>query len=190
MNVYFSISYTAIKEYETEYKNVLRELKRQKITITETFHENYLFKGPLTQGPKNNLRGEDKYQFKHDSVMRKAISKCDAVIIEASYPSFRLGFEANFALSQQKPVLVLSKTLDYPLFMNHPNLFGAKYTDATLSDEITKFLKHVKEYKLRSRFNLFISEKHKEYLEKEAKHFGISMSDYIRKLIENDMNKK
>jgi hypothetical protein len=124
----------------------------------------------------------------HDSAVKRAIFRADAMVIEASEPSFRLGFEAFFALSQQKPVLVLSRSRDYSHLIDQPNLFGAKYTDFTLPDEIEKFLRHVKENKLRNRFNLFISDAQRKHIEQSAKFYNVSKSDYVRKLIEADVN--
>ena len=55
--------------------------------------------------------------------------------------------------------------------------------------KIQKFLRHVKQFKLRNRFNLFISDTQREHLEKVAKQNNVSKSDYVRKLIEGDINK-
>jgi len=188
MKIFFTISKTGITQYQKEYNNVLDELKRNKVDFIETIHKTYIDNDPLLKKVDNLPAQENEFRFAHDAAIRKAIFQCDAVIIEATYPSFRLGFEAFFALAQQKPVLVISKEHNYGLLINQPNFFGAKYTDATLSVEVKKFLKHVKDFKLRNRFNLFISDQHKVFLEKEAKHFGLTMSDYIRKLIDTEMN--
>lgn len=188
MKVFFTISKTGQRTFGKTYDAVLKELGRQKVIVETTRIKTYLNESPSLKKIKDLTSLEDKYRYLHDMAVRRAIFRSDAVVIEASYPSFRLGFEAFYALSQQKPVLVLSKFHNYAHLIDQPHFFGAKYTKFTLLDEIEKFLNHVKHYKLRNRFNLFIADTHKQYLEKAAEQHSVSMSDYLRKLIEKDMN--
>jgi len=186
MKIFLTVSRTGIKKYLKDYQKVLDELKRNKVQVFATFVKEY---AEQLKTFRKYARSKKQKQFANDIAIRRAIINSDAVVIEASYPSFRLGFETFYSLTMQKPVLVLSKNRNYAGLIDQPHFFGAKYTDFTLTDEIDKFLKHVKHYKLRGRFNLFISEMHREHLEKSAKHFGVSMSDYIRKLIEEDVDR-
>ncbi len=187
MKIFLTVSKSGLSKFGRIYEAVLQELKDQGVHVEATFTKTYLDKSPKLKKVKDLASSVEKFRYIHDSAVRQAIFRADAVVIEASYPSFRLGFESFFALAQQKPVLVLSKFHNYSYLINQPNFFGAKYTDFMLPDEIEKFLKHVKRYKLRNRFNLFISDSHRHYLEKASKHFHISKSDYIRKLIEKDL---
>jgi hypothetical protein len=184
MNFFLTVSRTGMKKHIEDYKKVLSELERQNVKVTTTILKQY---ADRLKAYRKSAKTAKEKKYANDTAVRKAIAKSDAVIIEASYPSFRLGFEAYYALSLEKPVLVLSKLEDYSSLIDQPNFFGARYTDFTLPDELEKFLIHVKEYKLRIRFNLFISELHKKKLEKASKHFNVSMSDYLRKLIEEDV---
>lgn len=184
MKIFLTVSRTGMKEYLRDYQKVLDELRSHKVQVYATFEKKYI--GGLHMVRKTAKSNKQK-QYANDNAIRKAILNSDAVVFEASYPSFRLGFETFYALTVQKPVLVLSKNRDYAGLIDQPHFFGAQYTDFTLPDEIEKFLRHVKQCKLRSRFNLFISDMHKQKLERSAKHFGVSMSDYIRKLIEEDI---
>src|SRR4030042_7177210 len=185
MNIFLTVSKTGVRKHLEDYQRVLSELEHQNVKVTTTFVKQYADHLKVFRESAKSLK-EKKYA--NDIAVRKTIVKSDAVVIEASYPSFRLGFEAFYALSLEKPVLVLSKYEDYSILIDQPNFFGAKYTDFSVPDEIEKFLKHVRQYKLRTRFNLFISESHKNKLEKAAKHFNVSMSDYLRKLIEEDIS--
>jgi superfamily II RNA helicase len=186
MKIFLTVSRSGMKENLGEYQKVLEELRTHNGHVFATFEE---FPEKL-----NKLRDASETlperKFLNDRLIRKEIAQSDAVVIEASYPSFRLGFEAFYALTVQKPVLVLSKTQDYSSLIDQPHFFGAKYSDFTLADEIEKYLRHVKGYNLRSRFNLFISAEHKDKVAKAAKRYGVSMSDYIRKLIEEDVEFK
>lgn len=188
MRIFLTCSKTAFNKYRRLYAAVLNELKKSKVSVEATLDKSFLDKTPELKKVKNLGLREDDYKYVHDTAVRQAIYRCDAIIVEASYPSFRLGFETFFALSLQKPVLVLSKFKNYANLINQPHFFGAKYTDFTLPDEIEKFVKHVKKYKLRSRFNLFISDKQKGYLDEMGKRYGISKSDCLRKLIDKDIS--
>jgi len=184
MKIFLTVSKTGLSKYLKDYEKVFDELTSHKIKLVASFKT---YPEKLAKIRKQ-AKSKEKIKFVNDLIIRKDIFRSDAVIIEASYPSFRLGFETYYALSLQKPVLVLSKFHNYAHLVNQPNFFGAKYTDFTLPDEIEKFLKHVKHYNLRNRFNLFIADYHKLHLKESAKHYSVSMSDYVRKLIDKDIN--
>lgn len=188
MKIFFTVSRSGLGKHLKDYEAALSELKRQKVSVETTFTKTYLNRKPSLKKVKGLETSEEEFRYVHDSAVRQAVIWADAVVIEASYPSFRLGFETFFALSQQKPVLVLSKTHNYGNLIDQPNFFGARYTDFTLPDEIEKFIRHVRAYKLRNRFNLFISDSHKIHLEKSAASHSVSMSDYLRRLIDKDIS--
>lgn len=188
MKIFLTVSKTGMVKFEKSYEAVLDELKAQGAQVEATFLKTHLNKTPKLKAVKDLTDSEDAYRYVHDSAVRQAILRSDGVVIEASYPSFRLGFEAFFAISAQKPVLVLSLYHNYGHLIDQPHFFGAKYTPFTLPDEIEKFLRHIKQYKLRNRFNLFISDNQRQHVEKVALRYNVSKSDYVRKLIEKDMN--
>ena len=188
MKIFLTVSKSGLPKLLESCKLIKSELINQGASVVATFDKGY-WKGTSWGKVAEDLTiSEDRYRYLHDSAVKRAIFRADAMVIEASEPSFRLGFEAFFALSQQKPVLVLSRSRDYSHLIDQPNLFGAKYTDFTLPDEIEKFLRHVKENKLRNRFNLFISDAQRKHIEQSAKFYNVSKSDYVRKLIEADVN--
>lgn len=187
MKIFLTVSKTGMAKYKDIYNAVLAELESHGVKVEATFTKSYLNPTPKLKGVNDLVNREDDYRYMHDNAVRQAILRADGVVIEASYPSFRLGFEAFFALSSQKPVLVLSQEKNYGNLIDQPHFFGAQYNSFTLPDEIEKFLKHIKHYRLRNRFNLFISENQRLYLEQAAKKYGVSKSDLIRKLIEKDM---
>ena len=188
MKIFFTCSRVGSKidKYRILDVKVLEELRRLRVNIESTLERTYLNQTPKLKKILNLTDNESDYKFVHDSLVRQAIRQSDAMIIEASYPSFRLGFEAFFALSLQKPVLVLSKFKNYANLIDQPHFFGARYSDFTLPDEIEKFVKHVKKFKLGTRFNMFISSEQKMKIDKVSKQYGVSQSDYIRGLIDKD----
>lgn len=188
MKIFYTVSKTGMAKFGLEYQFVLDELKKRKLDVIATLDRSYRAHMTKLKNVSDISNSEDKYKYVNDSAVKRSIFICDAVIIEASYPSFRLGFEAHFALSQQKPVLVLSKKRNYSNLIDSPNFFGAKYSEFTLPDELDKFVSHVRKYKLRNRFNLFVSDQEKEHLKKAAKINSVSMSSYIRKLVQKDLS--
>lgn len=188
MKVLFTCSRSGskVEKYHALDLKVLTELKRLKINTESTLEKSYLNNTPQLKKVSNLAGDELAYKYIHDTSIRQAIRRCDALVIEASYPSFRLGFEAFFALSLNKPVLVLSKLHNFANLIDQPHFFGSKYTDFTLPDEIEKFIKHVRKFKLGIRFNLFISEDQKVKIDKMSKQYNVSQSDYIRGLIDKD----
>lgn len=188
MKIFFTFSKRGRFKFSQANKLILDELQKHKVKIITTLRKKYLSGKPKLQAVKGLSESENTYKYVHDSVIKRAIFISDAVVIEASNQSFRLGFEAHLALSQQKPVLILSNKHNYANLINHPNFFGAKYNDFTLPDTIEKFIAHAKKYKLRNRFNLFISDEEKEHLQRASKINNVSMSNYIRKLIQQDIS--
>ncbi|MDQ6985869.1 MAG: hypothetical protein Q9M91_00240 [Candidatus Dojkabacteria bacterium] len=130
---------------------------------------------------------ENKYV--HHDAIRMCIMIADAVIIDGTHPSFRLGYEATIATQHKKPTLVVSKTKDYSDLINAPYLYGAIYTKYTISEIVTNFLNEAKKKALRHRFNLMISDEEKEYLDQKSLFEGVSKAEYIRNLVRNDLNK-
>ncbi len=190
MKIFYTVSKTGMATHLKDYELVFNELKKHRVGIIATFDKSYRADRPELKGVSDISGSEDKYRYVNDSAVKRSIFVSDGVVIEASYPSFRLGFEAHLALSQQKPVLILSKNRNYANLIDSPNFFGAKYNEFTLPDEIAKFITHVKRYRLRNRFNLFVSDDEKDYLKRAAKVNNISMSSYIRKLVQQDISEE
>ena len=153
MKVFYTVSRTALIKHKETYMAVIDELERQKIKVETTIRKDH-YRPELKKVAEVIGTSEDKYRYENDKGVRAGIFRADAVVIEASYPSFRLGFETFYALSQNKPVLVLSKFRNYSKLINQPHFFGARYSKFTLPDEIAKFRHHTERHKLRNRFNL------------------------------------
>ncbi|MDQ6985932.1 MAG: CopG family transcriptional regulator [Candidatus Dojkabacteria bacterium] len=124
----------------------------------------------------------------HFKGTKKVIQQADAIIIDNSHSSFRLGYEASIALNMHKPVLILSKEKDYSEFIQHPSLFGAKYNDTKgIKDNVDKFLNNVHKKMLSIRFNMYISKEQEEAIAKKASTEGLTKSEIIRILIDEHL---
>ena len=183
--IFYTVSKRNLESHFDEYLFVLNELKRFKdIKVVSTIEKTYLKNSKYKKVKDLALKTSPEYRFIHSRNVRRAIYEADAVVIEASYQSFRLGFEAHYSVSLRKPTLVLSKFDDYGKLIDAPNFFGYKYTEFLLPDILEKFISYVKRNKLRERFNLFLSKEHKKILAENAKKLGVTQSEYIRMLIE------
>ncbi len=182
MKVFFTCSYSGKAKYQKYYDMVLNAIKKNNVDLISTETGTYL--NELTEEQKSKLKTEKKI---HYLSIKRAIFEADAVIIDNSNESFRLGMEGMLTLHLKKPLLVLSVNRNMAELVQDPNLYGAKYTQYNIQWIVDDFLKKASKKLLSVRFNMFISEEHEDYLEKQSKTYEMSKSEYIRKLLEEDM---
>lgn len=75
-------------------------------------------------------------------------------------------------------------------YIDHKFFYGAKYTKYNLSWIIEEFLAKASKKILKKRFNMFISEEMQEYLERISIKEKTTMSEYIRRLVDEDYSQK
>jgi hypothetical protein len=123
--------------------------------------------------------------------LQRAIANAHCVIIEGSVVSLSLGFVLTEAINLGKPVLFLIKEESF----NQRNRFAASiesklltYKSYASEDELQEivgnFFKHHNE--IRTRFNLVLSNYLNSYITVESQKKGISKTEYIIELIEED----
>lgn len=132
----------------------------------------------------------DRIVSEHYKTTRRAIFEADAVIIDNSHSSFKLGHEATLAIKSNKPTLVISQHENLSKLISHKLFFGAKYKRLTQKEIIKKFLDNVDRNKLSERINLFISKDQKDHLLKNQAENKQNFSEYIRELIDKDIEQK
>ena len=137
-----------------------------------------------------DIGDSSKSKGKHYRSVRRAIFEADAVIIDNSKSSFKLGHEASIALAHHKPTLVLSQSEDMSEFIDHPNFFGAKYVRLNLAEIVESFLRHASRKRYSQRLNMFISIDQEDFIESAALSLNISKSQYVRQLIDERMRGK
>lgn len=182
MKIFFTASYSGKEKYQKYYDTVLTAIQSTGVDIISPELNNY--KKILTQVEMNSLKTEKEI---HYEAIRKGIIWADVVIIEISNPDFQLGYEANLAIQSKKPVLCLSINEDFSEKIHNRYFYGAKYTKFNAKSIVVDFIvKHRKEL-LSERFNFFISKSQLQHLGIQSEKNGINMSEYLRKLIEDDM---
>lgn len=127
--------------------------------------------------------------------LQRAIANAQCIIIEGSVVSLSLGFVLTEAINMGKPVLFLIKGDS----INQRNRFVASIEsklltyksydkDSDLEEIVANFFKYHND--IRTRFNLVLSNYLNSYVTMESQKKGISKTEYIIELIEDDEHRK
>jgi len=180
--IFFTASYYGKKKYQQYYNLVLRKIEESDADLIGTEKGNYM--EILDKRMKRKIRNE---RHLHYEAIRRGILWADAVIIENSNEDFQLGHEATLAIQAKKHVLCLSLREDFSRKIKNEYFHGAKYNEYNIGTVIRRFLQLVQKENLSERFNCFLSKRQVAYLEKKSAHEGVSRSEYLRQLLEEDM---
>ncbi len=122
----------------------------------------------------------------------KLVQQADCVIIEASTPSFGVGYLLAQALQLHKPILCLfpakgnTELLSDGIKGNASSLITLKLYEITdLKEIINSYLDGLDLNSL-VKFNFVANKQVVDFLKTGAAQEGVSMSEYLRNLIEND----
>lgn len=182
VKVFFTASYYGKEKYQRYYDLVLRKIEESDVEVVGTEKGNYT--KLLGKDIKKPIFGNKPLHYK---AIKKGILWSDAVIIEMSHEDFQLGHEATIAIQAKKPVLCLSLHEDFSRKIRNEYFHGAKYNEYNIGKVIRNFLDIVRREKLSERFNCFLSKRQVAYLEKKSSEEGVNKSEYLRKLIGEDM---
>jgi nucleoside 2-deoxyribosyltransferase len=184
MTVFFTASYYGREKYQKYYDLVRGAIEATGVKLISPEKNNYL--ELVSESEKRRLAEPKKI---HYEAIRRGIEKADAVIIEISNEDFQLGHEATIAIQNKKPVLCLSIFDDFSRKITNPYFFGAKYSEYTAAEIIEEFTKRAGRRNFSERFNMFLSPGQIRYLESAGQSFGLNKSEYLRRLIDEDMEK-
>lgn len=182
MKIFFTASFWGKDKYQKNYDLVLSKIEENNITVVGTEKGNY--QKLVDERTRSKLKDE---KYIHYEAVKRGILWSDAVIIENSHEDFQLGHEATLAIQAKKPVLCLSIYENFALKINNKYFFGAKYNEYNVGEVIREFLSEIKKEKFSERFNCFLSSKEIAYLEGVSKKHKMNKSEYLRKLIDEDM---
>jgi hypothetical protein len=185
MRIFFTAAFDGKPMYQEYYDLVVKTIKSFNNVIVSPEVGNYLSFIPNKISSK--IKDENKL---HYEAIKYGIIHSDATIIECSKECFRLGHETTLAIQSRKHVLCISTEADYSTKINNEYYHGAKYNKQNLHEIIENFLKIVEQDKLINRVNLFMSDRQVQYLQKSSKDHNLNVSEYIRKLVEEDMSNK
>ena len=181
MKIFYTTSFYGKDKYQKNYDLVLKTLDETGVEVLSPEKGNYL--GLLNKKLTDKLKDPKKI---HYEAIRKGIASSQAVVIEISNEDFQLGHEATLAIQGRKHVLCLSINEDFSKKIINPYFHGAKYNLYNVEEVVQDFIKMVRQESLGERFNMFLSSKQIEFLDKAAKDRSLNKSEYIRMLIDND----
>lgn len=144
-----------------------------------------------TVEPKDFYTATQREKVKHYKETVKAVKKADTIILETSLHSLAIGHLANLALDFGKPVVALHLKAKEPYFLSgveNDKLIIEEYNLTNIKKVLKSALDYATE-QMDTRFNFFISPRIGNYLDWIAKHKKTPRAVFLRKLIEQDMEK-
>jgi hypothetical protein len=183
MKIVFIASHSQQKDFGKYY-----EIIREALSIGG----NTLFTGSLfNQNQDEALSHSDEREKWYKQVLSN-IKSSDITVVEISHPSSaNVGHILTTALDLGKPVIALYKDGYEPLFLRgrvDDKLTLLSYTDSDIKSVVSSALEYVLSVQ-DVRFNFFISPEIGLYLDWVSKSKRIPRAVYLRKLIEEEMNK-
>jgi hypothetical protein len=182
MKIFYTASFGGKAKYQENYNKIQTILDSLGMNIVSTEKGNYTEE----LSSKFKTRTKDRHRIHYEAI-KTGILTSDAVVIEASHEDFQLGYEAAFAMQSKKHLLCLSVNEDFSEKIKNEYIHGAQYNMFNVKNIIEEFIDLVKKERLSRRLNLFISDRQYEYLKKQADTNNLNVSEYIRKLVEDDM---
>lgn len=183
MKIYFTGSIVGKKDYLENYLKIIDVLRNKGFEVISDH---------IINTSESQIRIETKEdRLKFNAQLEKWIGSADFMIAETSFPSISVGYEISFALSLNKPVLILYSAGDPPsLLAQHQDekLVCEKYNFKILPNIINNFINYIQGTQ-ETRFTFFITPEIALHLEKVSKKEKLPKSVYLRKLIEKDMEK-
>ncbi len=183
MKVYFTASIAAKKQLLHNYLMILDILKSKKHDVIAEHIIN-------TEESQIHLQTKDQRLQFHER-LEEWIRSCDFMIAETTFPSISVGYEISLALRVGKPVLLLYSEGNPPSLLEHhkdDKLIAERYTADTVKPIIEDFISYTNQ-KSDLRFTFFVTPAIVNYLDDLAKRKKIPKSVYLRRLIEEDMQK-
>ena len=121
--------------------------------------------------------------------MAKLIKESDLCIFEVTVPSFAVGQEISFAITQNKPIIALYQG-DKPHFLNFEGqelILEAKYQSSTIDKTIDEYIKYI-EPTSDVRINFYIPKELDNYLNHLSDIQNSPKSVVLRKIIKHALN--
>ncbi len=185
MKVFFNASIAGKNKHLQDYKIVINAIKE----LGHTVYSNHVIKNECD---REDLKLEKDYR-KYSKSIKDLLSKSDVVVTETSFPSIMVGFVLCLALQQRKSVLALFQNNPHRILVgdNSKLLTLRRYRPdqyQRLKKILSKFFDKDKNKSLHIRFNLMINKTLNRTIEKKSRKENISKADYIRRVIEEDID--
>jgi len=183
MKIYFAASLTGKAQYGTNYQAILSQIRELGHTLVTT--------NVLDRTSKDVAKETAEQAGEYYKKMVSWIKQAELVVAEVSYPSTGIGYEISLALQEGTPVIALHVGDRFPYLLESTRVDRLQVVEYGL-DELKDILKYaIEEAKsqLDVRFNFFVSPKIVTYLDWITKKRKMPRAVYLRRLIEQDMEK-
>lgn len=184
MKIYFTAAISSMLQYGENYQKIVDVLRQ----LGHTVIADHILKADL----QAVMAQSDEVHQKYYNQMVKNIASADLLVAEVSFPStVHVGHELTLALDKDKPVLALHLKDKKPVLfwgIVSERFYVAEYDKENISKIIKESLEYLSE-KIDTRFNFFISPKIGNYLDWISKKKKLPRAVYLRKMIEQDMDK-
>lgn len=187
MKLHFSASLHNIDERINTYELIERTIKKREHIIIKEWLQEYR----ATKAKSPMFSPEEWEEISNDTMT--AIQEADAIIIEASVPSFNMGYISASALARKKPLLMLfdhqpkSYVLDESNSLRRAEIYRS---NEDLENIIVRFLKDVDVNVTKLRFNMALDRETYNFLNWESVNTGKTKAQIIRDIIREQINKK
>lgn len=182
MKIYFSASITrATAEHKENYSRIIQTLKDLGHNV---FSENIEKK---TRQILKNQSNKESLQIQRKLAKRK--KQADMVVLEVSTPSFGVGQELAYALTNKKQVLALYTKGNEPHLLRddgEDSLFIVEYDRDDLKSVLEDYIDLARD-QMDIRFNFFVSPKIVNHFDFISRKRRMPRAVYLRRLIEDDM---
>jgi hypothetical protein len=122
-----------------------------------------------------------------------AIQEADAIIIEASLPSFSMGYISVLALARKKPLLMLFNSRPQPYILDSSNSLKRAevyHNGEQLRQIVTNFLKDIDVDANNLRFNMVFDREIYNFLNWESVNTGKTKAQIIREVLKERIRRK
>lgn len=187
MKLHFSASLHELSKHIATYELIERAIKDNGHTITKEWLQDYKDKKAMSSHFSDS-EWEDISNETLDS-----IQEADAIIIEASIPSFNMGYLSAMALARKKPLLMLFNSLPQAHILDSNNSLrraAVYHTDAELEKIIASFLRDVDVDTAKLRFNMALDRETYNFLNWESVNTGKTKAQIIREVLKEQINRK
>lgn len=145
--------------------------------------------------PQSFYKVDEKTWEKRYQLRNRQLSQADICIFETSIPSLAIGQLFQEAVRQEKPTIALHQKGKFPYTLmgavgNEKRVQILEYEQEADLDELIKYALEEASSQLNTRFTMLLSSEYVDYLNKINQEEGLSRSEYIRKLIRQEMKKK
>jgi len=187
MKIHFSAPLQGLDKRLDDYDLIERTITHAGHTLAKKWLQVY-----KTQKVIPSQVSEEEWRKISDSTLL-AIEEADAVIIEATIPSFSMGYISALTLAHKKPLLMLFNSRPQPYILDVSNTLrrAEVYSNAQqLEEVILSFLRDVDVDGSKLRFNMALDREIYNFLNWESVNTGKTKAQIIREVLKEQIHKK